>query len=94
MGKLAEALDPVLPLATSKAFLEANYDSFYKETYQARLAEKLGLVDDGQDKNMLQSDTEMKLVSDFWETMEKTGSDFTNTFRDLASISKIPDMTE
>ena len=29
LGKLAEALDPVLPLATSTSFLEANYDTFY-----------------------------------------------------------------
>ena len=26
--------------------------------------------------------------------MEKTGADFTNTFRDLASVTKSPEMTE
>lgn len=44
--RLAEALDPVLPLATSKAFVAENYQKLYDEVYKARLAEKLGLVDD------------------------------------------------
>ena len=43
---------------------------------------------------MLQSNSERQLISDFWETMERTGSDFTNTFRDLAGITKSAEMTE
>ena len=57
------------------------------------MAEKFGLLDDGSESNMLTSATEVALVADFWNTMEKTGSDFTNTFRDLAGITKSPDMT-
>lgn len=42
---------------------------------------------------MLELDTEACLVSDFWTVMEKTGSDFTNTFRDLAQVTKSPNMS-
>ena len=45
LGKLAEALDPLLPLSESKAFLEENYDVFFKEIYNPKLAQKLGLQD-------------------------------------------------
>ena len=48
LGKLAEALDPVLNLNEAKAFLDKNYWVFYNEVYQTRLAEKLGLVDTNQ----------------------------------------------
>ena len=95
LGKLAEALDPILPVAQSKAFLNANYQTLFDEVYKPRVAEKLGLVDDGQESNMLDSNqSEIQLVSDLWDAMTVTGSDFTNTFRYLASFSKTSEITE
>ena len=38
LGKLAEALDPVLNLDEAKAFLDENYWVFYNEVYQTRIA--------------------------------------------------------
>lgn len=42
---------------------------------------------------MLTSEEDKALVNEFWDVMRETGSDFTNTFRDLASVTKSPDMT-
>ena len=101
LGKLAEALDPVLNVDEAKAFLDENYWVFYNEVYQTRLAEKLGLVDINQTQNMLtnlslspNAQAEKQLVEGFWAVMKKTGSDFTNTFRDLAGLTKDLSMTD
>jgi len=61
--------------------------------YQNQVAQKLGLLDDGQESNMLTNETEAGLVHAFWEVLAKTGADFTNTFRDLASVTKSAEMT-
>jgi len=42
LSRLAEALDPVLPLERSMAFLEANYMSIFTREYNSLLAQKLG----------------------------------------------------
>lgn len=94
LGKLAEALDPILPVANSKTFLDAHYYEFYNEVYQPKLAMKLGLQDDNQEANMLKSDEMAGLVEGFWAVMTKSGADFTNTFRDLSGLTKQTEMTD
>ena len=46
--KLAEALDPVLPKRATIEYVKQNYDQFFRETYDTKMVEKLGLkeVDD------------------------------------------------
>ena len=75
-------------------FIVDNYNDFYTEFYQVRLAQKLGLQDEGaSDADLLRSQEEKDVVAGFWKVMEKTGCDFTNGFRELAGVSKSAEMT-
>ena len=61
------------------------------------MSEKLGLVDTDQDVNQVETyftDEVKTLLEELWKLMETCGSDFTNTFRDMAKVSKAADMTE
>ena len=61
------------------------------------MCEKLGLVDTDQDVNQVETyftDEVKTLLEELWTLMETCGSDFTNTFRDMAKVSKAADMTE
>lgn len=42
---------------------------------------------------MLDAAEHADLVEAFWNCMEQTGADFTNTFRDLAGVTKSQEMT-
>lgn len=44
--RLAEALDPFVPLENSVNFVESNYDAIFNEVYLGRMAEKLGFQGD------------------------------------------------
>uniref|UniRef100_G1KAH0 Selenoprotein O n=1 Tax=Anolis carolinensis TaxID=28377 RepID=G1KAH0_ANOCA len=79
LGKLAEALDPELPLEISIPILEEEYDTEFGKHYLQIMRKKLGLI-------QLQLADDDKLVSDFLETMQVTGADFTNTFHFLSSF--------
>lgn len=78
--KLAEALDPIVSLKHSKSFAEKVYWEVYNQEYNTKLNKKLGLID----SDVLSDDIKSK----FWEIMNKYGGDFTNTFRDLSSLTK------
>ncbi|KAE8616053.1 hypothetical protein XENTR_v10008705 [Xenopus tropicalis] len=80
LGKLAEALIPELPLSISQSILDDEYDAEFQNHYMEKMRKKLGLV-------RLKLDDDSHLVSDLLETMNITGSDFTNTFRVLSKFS-------
>ncbi|KAJ1161850.1 hypothetical protein NDU88_002331 [Pleurodeles waltl] len=87
LGKLAEALVPELPLEMSETILEEEFDVTYESHYLQKMRKKLGLV-------RLELEDDKKLVSDFLQTMEGTGADFTNSFRLLSSFSGASDPEE
>ncbi|KAM3925321.1 protein adenylyltransferase SelO, mitochondrial [Leptodactylus fuscus] len=80
LGKLAEALVPELPLDISQKILEEEYDVEFQRSYLHKMRKKLGLT-------QLELEEDSKLISDLLDTMNLTGSDFTNTFRVLSKFS-------
>ncbi|CAJ0927953.1 unnamed protein product [Ranitomeya imitator] len=80
LGKLAEALVPELPIDISQKILEEEYDVEFQRHYLQKMRKKLGLIH-------VKLDEDSKLISDFLDTMNLTGSDFTNTFRVLSKFS-------
>ncbi|KAM9311726.1 protein adenylyltransferase SelO, mitochondrial [Gastrophryne carolinensis] len=79
LGKFSEALVPELPLETSENIIEEEYDAEYKRHYMQKMRRKLGL--------QLELEEDQSLISDLLDTMNRTGSDFTNTFRVLSKFS-------
>ncbi|GAX75938.1 hypothetical protein CEUSTIGMA_g3381.t1 [Chlamydomonas eustigma] len=77
--KLGEALSPVLPERLTRGVLHEAYDDVYDRLYISLMRKKLGLL-------KRQEEEDLHLVTDILEAMHQTGSDFTNTFRQLSSI--------
>jgi len=77
-GKLAEALAPLLPIQKSKSILD-KFDQEYDRVYTAKMRQKFGLL-------RKQLNTDKELFETFFNTMENTGADFTNSFRALSLI--------
>jgi len=44
LGKLAEALDPIVDLEFTSNFIRENFDSKYQEVYETKMGQKLGLI--------------------------------------------------
>eukprot|EP00117_Sycon_ciliatum_P046005 scpid53546/ scgid33002/ Selenoprotein O len=80
LGKFAEALSPVLSQEKTSPLLD-RFDSVYQEHYLLKMRQKLGLVRTDGFK-----DHDSELLEALFETMQKTGSDFTNTFLLLAVL--------
>jgi len=72
--KLAEMLDPLIPLVESVSIL-GQYDSIYEAFYIKEMRGKLGLLTE------LESDKE--LIEDLFTTIDSTSTDFTDTFQAL-----------
>jgi uncharacterized protein YdiU (UPF0061 family) len=72
--KLAEMLDPFIPLVESVSIL-GQYDSIYETFYIKEMRSKLGLLTE------LASDKE--LIEDLFATIDSTSTDFTDTFQAL-----------
>lgn len=68
------------------AAIEANYWRDYHNTYDSLMAKKLGLT--LEDQHEL-SPEESTLIKDFFQVMQLTSNDMTNTFRDLAQVNSI-----
>ena len=63
---------------------------FFRE-FNQRMAEKLGLIDEGINpaaSNMSLPEGADLLIKQLYAIMSLCGSDFTNTFRDLALVTK------
>ncbi|KAK9906728.1 hypothetical protein WJX75_006965 [Coccomyxa subellipsoidea] len=82
--KLAEALAPVLDPSMARAQLDTLFTQEYTRTYQRIMRQKLGLLE------LVDEDRDAQLVADLLEVMHKTGADFTNTFRWLATVEMPP----
>uniref|UniRef100_A0A0D9QYB4 Selenoprotein O n=2 Tax=Chlorocebus sabaeus TaxID=60711 RepID=A0A0D9QYB4_CHLSB len=79
LQKLAEALQPELPLELGEAILAEEFDAEFQRHYMQKMRRKLGLV-------RLELEEDKALVSKLLETMHLTGADFTNTFFLLSSF--------
>ena len=77
LRKLAEALDPILPLSAGQQIIEEYMPAFERE-YLSRMRRKLGLQQE--------QEGDSQLVRALMDTMQKTYADFTNTFRNLNLI--------
>lgn len=76
--KLAEAIKDVVPITETKPHVDL-FDQEFSDHYKKKMRAKFGLVKE------LSEDGD--LVEAFLETMQETGSDFTNSFR---CLSKLP----
>lgn len=79
LQKLAEALEPELPLALGEAILAEEFDSEFQRHYLQKMRKKLGLI-------RVELEEDGTLVAKLLETMHLTGADFTNTFYMLSSF--------
>jgi len=77
--KLAEALDPLLPLARAQELL-ARYDDVYVEHYGALMRAKLGLLAPPRGA------ADAQLLDDLFATLAATHGDFTDTFVALTDL--------
>nr|BAB23774.1 unnamed protein product [Mus musculus] len=79
LQKLAEALEPELPLALAEAILKEEFDTEFQRHYLQKMRKKLGLI-------RVEKEEDGTLVAKLLETMHLTGADFTNTFCVLSSF--------
>lgn len=84
LQKLAEALEPELPLELAEASLAEDFDAEFHRHYLQKMRRKLGLVH-------VEEEGDDKLVAGLLETMHLTGADFTNTFTLLRSFPMDPE---
>lgn len=75
---LAEALQVLVPMDKLQPHLE-KYDEEFTKSYLAKMRKKFGILN-------TESPEDKTLISSFLETMEKTGGDFTTTFRCLSNF--------
>ncbi|XP_021494669.1 protein adenylyltransferase SelO, mitochondrial isoform X2 [Meriones unguiculatus] len=83
LRKLAEALEPELPLQLGEAIIAEEYDREFQRHYLQKMRKKLGLV-------RVEQEEDGTLVAKLLETMHLTGADFTNTFCVLSSFPAEP----
>eukprot|EP01112_Ceratiomyxa_fruticulosa_P016084 TRINITY_DN4826_c0_g1_i1.p2 TRINITY_DN4826_c0_g1~~TRINITY_DN4826_c0_g1_i1.p2 ORF type:complete len:631 (-),score=124.81 TRINITY_DN4826_c0_g1_i1:219-2111(-) len=74
LEKLAEGISKQLPLARSKEIL-TQFWTVFNHHYNPKMRAKLGLMDEQEE--------DVDLIRSLLETMDKTGTDFNNTFRNL-----------
>ncbi|MBV94683.1 Selenoprotein O, partial [Eschrichtius robustus] len=79
LQKLAEALEPALPLELAEAILAEEFDAEFRRHYLQKMRWKLGLV-------RAEREEDSALVARLLETMHLTGADFTNSFYLLSSF--------
>lgn len=84
--KFAEALQPIIPLEDTKDIIQNYYYNTFNTEYNEKMLKKFGLfLSVSKTTDNLLSDEE--LIQSFMDTMEKTGADFTNSFRSLNLLS-------
>uniref|UniRef100_H0VRZ7 Selenoprotein O n=1 Tax=Cavia porcellus TaxID=10141 RepID=H0VRZ7_CAVPO len=84
LQKLAEALEPELPLALGETIVAEEFDTEFQKHYLQKMRRKLGLVQGEREEDGA-------LVAKLLETMHLTGADFTNTFCLLSSFPAEPE---
>uniref|UniRef100_A0A6A7G4L8 Selenoprotein O n=1 Tax=Hirondellea gigas TaxID=1518452 RepID=A0A6A7G4L8_9CRUS len=85
-AKLAEALIPIVPLERLKSELD-RFRSLFQEAHLQIMLGKLGM------SYSTKLPTDKSLVADLLEIMDRTGADFTNTFRLLSRLKLFADET-
>ena len=81
---LAEGLQNVLPRAALNRIVDERYQTTFDAAYDRLMRRKLGLDDSVDDDD---------LIIELLDAMEATSSDFTNTFRTLATLDVTDDAT-
>ncbi|RYG61968.1 hypothetical protein EON64_18240 [archaeon] len=79
LGKLAEALVPLLPAYRSTALL-ARYDTVYQQHYLLNMRRKLGLLQEHKQ--------DAALVADLFGALQRTRGDFTDSFVALTEFQE------
>lgn len=77
LGKLAEALVPLLPAAESSVILDETYDAAYEERCRQIMTAKLGLAE-----------FDAELVDGLFASMAAANCDFTDTMRALTAFQQ------
>jgi len=81
LKRLAEALDPLLPLEESSQYIDTNYDELYSSEYLSQMGKKLGFFSDDIPSIDTLTETQFKVIESLFKVMEQTSVDFTNAFR-------------
>lgn len=94
LEKLAEVLAFWLD-ETKAAEILKEYDTEFETTYLTRMRNKIGLVNTSD----ATKEQDLQLIEELFNVMEKTGLDFTNTFRgfnktDIADLKEFSSETE
>ena len=92
--RLAEALDPLLPVEWSANYANTQFDQIYSEAYLNTMARKLGFITSDQEDRERLEEQVFEVIKSLFKVLEECSTDFTNTFRFLQLISKEVLMTE
>jgi uncharacterized protein YdiU (UPF0061 family) len=74
--------------------VEENFDELYSSKYLDTMARKLGFITSANASKVALQDEEYECIRTIFEVMQECSSDFTNTFRTLAMISRSPMVQE
>jgi len=77
--KLAEALEPVLPLEDTEEISNSYFKEVYQSHFLSKMRKKLGLTVEIED--------DKKLVEELLSVMKESYGDFTNIFRSLSKLN-------
>lgn len=77
--KLAEALEPVLPLEETEEISNSFFNEVYQNHFLSKMRKKLGLIQEFEN--------DKKLVEELLNLMKETYGDFTNIFRSLSKLN-------
>ena len=86
--KLAEMLIHFVPLEELMKTLRNQYFHVYHQVYFELMRKKLGLHNELSSSGSGSVKNDQNVVSDLLELIKRTGSDFTNCFRTLSSLSR------
>lgn len=88
--KLCEALDPLVDIKKSTAYVNDNYDELYSAEYLGTMGKKLGFLTELNPLKSNLTDLEFECIQKFVKVLTETRADFTNTFRLITLITRDP----
>ena len=80
----------VLPYSETGPELKQHFYRVYNQYYESQMARKLGLTNI-KDHSYPMPAEEKTLLTEFFALLDKSGCDFTNTFRDLSQVNFMGD---
>lgn len=73
--------------------MKEKFDEFYSAKYLGTMARKLGFITHANAAKVTLEDDEYECIKTIFEVMGECSSDMTNTFRNLATISRSVELT-